>query len=135
MRKRNIRKIVRVISDFSLKMKTATIFLVLFVVGASQASPQLEPSGTDDGAAENITGIHEPYIIGGDVVIGRQFPGMISLQVGGVHNCGGSIVNANYSVTAAHCCQFDPKDVIVMSGSNNLENGGIEHNVLEMHSH
>ncbi|KAG8235391.1 hypothetical protein J437_LFUL009250, partial [Ladona fulva] len=74
-------------------LQNKTIFLT--------ASPQPKPKGY--GAAKSLPGFLHPYIIGGEVVKGRQFPGQISLQVGGSHNCGGSIVNENYIVTAAHC--------------------------------
>ncbi|KAG8239607.1 hypothetical protein J437_LFUL019164, partial [Ladona fulva] len=116
-----------------MKMKTATIFLVLFVLGASQASPQPRPKGY--GAAKNLPGFLHPYIIGGEVVKGRQFPGQISLQVGGSHNCGGSIVNENYIVTAAHCSQYQPGELNVLSGTNSLVSGGTQHKVLAIHVH
>lgn len=32
-----------------------------------------------------------------------DYPYMVSIKVGSSHNCGGSILNANYILTAAHC--------------------------------
>lgn len=42
-------------------------------------------------------------IVGGASASEGQFPHQISLRWGSSHVCGGSIVSANYVVTAAHC--------------------------------
>jgi trypsin len=49
----------------------------------------------------------EPRIVGGSEVVPNSLPFQISLQRSGIfgysHSCGGSIVNANFIVDAAHC--------------------------------
>jgi len=42
-------------------------------------------------------------IVGGTTAASGEFPYIGSLQVGGSHICGGSLINANTIVTAAHC--------------------------------
>ncbi|WP_407808037.1 trypsin-like serine protease, partial [Staphylococcus aureus] len=42
-------------------------------------------------------------IVGGSSISISSVPWQISLQYYGSHICGGSIISANYIVTAAHC--------------------------------
>jgi len=44
-------------------------------------------------------------IIGGEEAPLHEFPWQVSLKSLGSHICGGSIVNENQVITAAHCCQ------------------------------
>ncbi|XP_076377027.1 chymotrypsinogen 2-like [Megalopta genalis] len=45
----------------------------------------------------------EPRIINGTVAKPGQIPYQVSLQTSSNHFCGGSILNADYVITAAHC--------------------------------
>ncbi|XP_071455059.1 mite allergen Eur m 3-like [Hetaerina americana] len=114
-------------------MAKLVALVVLLIIGTALGSPQRKPKGV--GAAVGLPGFTDPYIIGGDIVQGRKYPGQISLQVDGDHNCGGSIVNANYILTAAHCSQYEPEELSVLSGTNNLKTGGTRHKVTEIHYH
>lgn len=42
-------------------------------------------------------------IVGGVQVTITQYPWQLSLQSGGRHICGASIISANWALTAAHC--------------------------------
>nr|AEI58579.1 serine protease [Eupolyphaga sinensis] len=42
-------------------------------------------------------------IVGGSTTTIQNYPYQVSLQYGGSHICGGSIISANYVLTAAHC--------------------------------
>jgi hypothetical protein len=42
-------------------------------------------------------------IVGGTTAATAEFPFIVSLQRSGSHFCGGSLINANTVVTAAHC--------------------------------
>jgi trypsin len=45
----------------------------------------------------------EESIVGGETAPAGAFPFIVSLQKSGSHFCGGSLLNANTVVTAAHC--------------------------------
>jgi len=44
-------------------------------------------------------------IVGGVPAVQGDFPFIVSLQQGGSHFCGGSLLNANTVITAGHCGQ------------------------------
>ena len=49
-----------------------------------------------------------PFIIRGRVIGGvnataNSWPWIISLRIGGLHNCGGSLIRPNWVLTATHC--------------------------------
>jgi secreted trypsin-like serine protease len=50
-------------------------------------------------------------IVGGQPAKPGQFPYMVSLQLGGWHFCGGSILNEWVILTAAHCLMRPYLDV------------------------
>ncbi|XP_049812778.1 mite allergen Der f 3-like isoform X2 [Schistocerca nitens] len=45
----------------------------------------------------------ESRIVNGTEVMDGQYPFMISLRVNGSHNCGGTVLNEEWVLTAAHC--------------------------------
>lgn len=59
-------------------------------------------------------------IIGGSSVKPNEIPYLVSIQSGGKHICGGSILNENFVITAARCVE-EPDDLSVVAGEHNLE--------------
>merc|ERR1712215_80895 len=79
-------------SGLSLAMK---IFVVFCFIAAAAAKPQGSPA----------VGYADGRIIGGEEAPPHEFPWQISLRNLGSHICGGSIINKNQVITAAHCVQ------------------------------
>eukprot|EP00096_Caligus_rogercresseyi_P015666 TRINITY_DN8139_c0_g1_i1.p1 TRINITY_DN8139_c0_g1~~TRINITY_DN8139_c0_g1_i1.p1 ORF type:complete len:272 (+),score=22.11 TRINITY_DN8139_c0_g1_i1:37-816(+) len=67
-------------------------------------------------------GIDSERIIGGDVVKPNSVPYIVSIQLrSGYHFCGGSIIDKNTILTAAHCCKnFATNEVQVVGGEHDL---------------
>merc|ERR1712179_729736 len=79
-------------SGLSLAMK---IFVVFCFIAAAAAKPQGSPA----------VGYADGRIIGGEEAPAHEFPWQISLRNLGSHICGGSIINKNQVITAAHCVE------------------------------
>lgn len=45
----------------------------------------------------------EESIVGGTTAAAGEYPFIVSIQLNGRHNCGGTLINGNTVVTAAHC--------------------------------
>merc|ERR1711936_1158801 len=112
-------------SGLSLAMK---IFVVFCFIAAAAAKPQGSPA----------VGYADGRIIGGEEAPAHEFPWQISLRNLGSHICGGSIINKNQVITAAHCVQgalpiFDS----VIAGAHNriLEFGHQKRNIKSMEAH
>ncbi|PVI00749.1 extracellular trypsin protease [Periconia macrospinosa] len=67
-------------------------------------------------------------IVGGTAAKAGQFPYIVSLQWSGAHLCGGSLLNADTVLTAAHCTAFPVS--LVRAGSLRSQSGGIVSGVL-----
>nr|AAN52278.1 Pro3 [Glossina morsitans morsitans] len=92
---------------------------------------------------ENAKASHlrlQPRIVLGRNASPGQFPFMVSIRYGGSHICGGSIISANYIVTAAHCVttqidgdNFDttPSFLSIHAGSIHIERDGVTVQVSE----
>ena len=86
--------------------------------------------------ATNDVTSRKSRIVGGAVTRIEEFPWQVSLQTGGAHVCGGSIVLNNYVLTAAHCTNvFDrPSDWEVLAGVDRSTSsfGGVKRSVVEI---
>ncbi|KFH43498.1 Trypsin-like protein [Hapsidospora chrysogenum ATCC 11550] len=78
-------------------------------------------------AAALPRGISDILIVGGEPAQEGDFPFIVSLQQGGSHFCGGTLIGSNKVVTAAHCSEGqDPASVSVRAGSLSWSSGGVE---------
>jgi len=93
------------------------VFILLALLGAAAASPFITSSPTK----------RFPERIVGGVEAGKgDFPYIVQIKRGG-HYCGGSIVNANWMVTAAHCSVASISGYEVVAGEHRLnQNEGSE---------
>jgi len=82
-------------------------------------------------------------IVGGEVATDGEFPFQVSLRligaIGATHFCGGSVIDANWVLTAAHCCAGQiPATLHVVAGGiklNNFENEEQKRDVAEIIGH
>ncbi|XP_031351316.1 chymotrypsin-1-like [Photinus pyralis] len=75
-------------------------------------------------------------IVGGQAAAEGAYPYQVSIRVGDQHNCGGSIIDDTYILTAAHCLvgfEFVPMSVTV--GSNTLNKGGDSYEISKRRPH
>ena len=64
-------------------------------------------------------------IVGGEDTPIDPFPFQVALMIGDFQFCGGTLVNSEYVLTAAHCIDDKvPIDVEVLIGTNDLRTGG-----------
>lgn len=80
-------------------------------------------------------------IVGGTVATKGQFPYQVAVRVQDRpgqafrHDCGGSILNTNFVLTAAHCTAFYTiKTLIAVVGAHHI-NGGTVHPLAEIINH
>merc|ERR1711982_259036 len=100
-------------SEKNLTMKG---FLVFCFLAAASAKPQGSPA----------VGYADGRIIGGEEAPPHEFPWQISLRNLGSHICGGSIINQNQVITAAHCVEgaLPVMDSVVAGAHHRLLEGG-----------
>jgi len=77
-------------------LKVVILALVVAVAAASQ--PEVRS------LIDVLTGKSDGRIVGGVEAAPNSWPWQIVLYVNGRFSCGGSIINENYVMTAAHCC-------------------------------
>ncbi len=103
-------------------MKHTLILIILLTVSALSIQPSKSDSPKDDSGR----------IINGHDVPEGKYPFVVSLQESsspchskGEHFCGGSVINDNTILTAAHCLlKMDVKKVSVLVGVHHLDDHG-----------
>ncbi|MDO5615568.1 MAG: DUF1986 domain-containing protein [Cruoricaptor ignavus] len=60
------------------------------------------------------------FVTGGTPANINEVPYQVSLQENGVHRCGGSIIDNEWMLTAAHCFRYSPSSYRVYTGITNL---------------
>lgn len=89
-------------------------------------------------AGSVIVGAPSPSeaIVGGTTAANGAYPFMASVQDGGYHFCGGSVIAGTWVLTAAHCVpDGNANGLSVRVGSNNNTSGGTVINVTEVKVH
>ncbi|XP_076280811.1 transmembrane protease serine 9 [Lasioglossum baleicum] len=79
----------------------------------------------------------EGHIVGGHDAAPGKYKYQVSLKQNGRHFCGGSIINARYILTAAHCVDGirDVKPITVQAGTNQLSARGTVYGVEKITAH
>nr|XP_022914398.1 chymotrypsin-2-like [Onthophagus taurus] len=86
--------------------------------------------------ALTVANNNQSRIVGGHDATDGQFPYQISLRYNGHHICGGSIIQENYILTAAHCIDGQkPDNFTIVTGSNLLDTGGDSYQVEKIIQH
>jgi hypothetical protein len=74
--------------------KSLLVALAAPALISGAAIPQNDPVDWNENTSD---------IVGGVAAAQGDFPFIVSVQIGGRHDCGGTLLNANTVVSAAHC--------------------------------
>ncbi|KAL5404844.1 hypothetical protein PMIN03_008863, partial [Paraphaeosphaeria minitans] len=100
-----------------MQLKNLFLALPALVAAAPAAQPQ------DDFSVQ---------IVGGSAATAGQFPYIVSIQVSGSHYCGGSLLNANTVITAAHCATRSASSYTIRAGTLTWASGGVTSKVSQV---
>ncbi|XP_049946406.1 mite allergen Der f 3-like [Schistocerca serialis cubense] len=78
------------------------------------------------------TGSAQERIVGGVDASPGDFPYVTSLHRNGEHNCGASVLDASWLLTATHCVNFDTENLTILAGTVDQTSGGSLHTVTKV---
>ncbi|XP_043256138.1 chymotrypsin-1-like [Colletes gigas] len=126
-------------------MSSNLVFLLIFAVAASASTefPQdliiavhADNKGIINETQKLVDTQIDGRIVGGFDSQPGQFPYLVSFRVNNQHICGGSIVNQNNILTAAHCVEAaasNINDATIVTGTVFLNQGGNSNKVISMY--
>ncbi|XP_035712277.1 chymotrypsin-2-like isoform X1 [Folsomia candida] len=98
---------------------------IFFIVGLVLQLTHGHALATQSGAEQQLNDI-SPLIVGGTDAADGEFPYMVSIRLGSIHFCGGTLISAWTVLTSAWCLEGRTADwVTVLAGSNSITTGGV----------
>ncbi|XP_021965908.2 trypsin [Folsomia candida] len=91
-----------------------TIVLALVALASVPAIPKKQTQ------LDAFTGLNHGKIVGGVEADRNEFPFIVDIRRAS-HSCAGSIINAEWIVTAAHCALRAPIDYTLVAGDHNID--------------
>ncbi|KAL9965249.1 hypothetical protein ACROYT_G029020 [Oculina patagonica] len=76
-------------------------------------------------------------IVGGSTATPNSWPWQLSLRVKNYHNCGASLINPRWAITAAHCVENenDPHMYTLVAGAHHIEKDGVVYRINKIIMH